>query len=312
MDLSVIIVCYKGWGRLNNCLEALDTFTQKSFSMEVIVVDNNSGDGKINDLESKFSRFQFIKTTINGGYAYGCNLGAASASGNVFMILNPDTIVNEDAIGKLLRLSIAHPEYYIISCRQVGEDGKEQKSAGKLPGISKRKIIKGKPDASFSYPDWVSGSLMMFRKETFQSLQGFDESFWMYYEDVDICLRARNKGGEIAFCNDIEIKHYHGGSSRINLNTASITKSEVQISKHIYIQKHLSGFRRIIYHAAVISDNLVTGLITGVLGLILFFVPQLFVRFLILIRLIAYYSGSLYRRSWISPRSVKSITASHL
>jgi len=115
MDLSVIIVCYKGWGRLNNCLEALDTFTQKSFSMEVIVVDNNSGDGKINDLESKFSRFRFIKTTINGGYAYGCNLGAASASGNVFMILNPDTIVNEDAIGKLLRLSIAHPEYYIIS-----------------------------------------------------------------------------------------------------------------------------------------------------------------------------------------------------
>jgi GT2 family glycosyltransferase len=312
MDLSVIIVCYKGWEKLNKCLEALAAFDPESFNMEVIVIDNNSGDGKINDLEEKFSRFRFIKAKINGGYAYGCNLGAASASGDVYMILNPDTIVKEEAVGKLLRYSIAHPEYYIISCRQIGGNGKERKSAGKFPGISKRKFKKRNPEASFSFPDWVSGSLMMIRKETFLSLHGFDESFWMYYEDVDICLRARNEGGEIAFCNDIEIKHYHGGSSRINLNTASITKSEVQVSKHIYIQKHLIGFMRIIYHAMVISDNLITGLITGVLGLILFFIPQLLVRILILIRLIIYYSGSLYRRSWISPRSVKSRTSSLL
>ena len=312
MDLSVIIVCYKGWERLYKCLAALDTFTQKSFSMEVIIVDNNSGDGKINDLEAKFSRFRFIKTIINGGYAYGCNLGATSASGNVFMILNPDTIVKEDAIEKLLQLSIAHPEYYIISCRQVGENGKEQKSAGKFPGISKRKILKGNPGASFSFPDWVSGSLMMFRKETFQSLQGFDESFWMYYEDVDICLRARMSGGEVAFRDDVEIRHIHGGSSRIDLKTTSITKSEVLISRHFYIHKHLKGIRRILLHSLEICDNLATGLITGIIGLIFFFIPRLFVRFLILLRLIQYYTGSVLRRSWMSPRSVKSKTAGHL
>ena len=306
MDLSVIIVCYKGWDRLNKCLESLETFTLKSFSMEVIVVDNNSGDGKINDFEAKFSRFLFINAGINGGYASGCNIGAASASGDVFMILNPDTIVEEEATEKLLRHSIAHPEYYIISCRQTGENGKERKSSGKFPGKLKRIIKNGRPDASASFPDWVSGSLMMIRKETFQKLKGFDESFWMYYEDVDICLRARNEGGEIAFYNDIGIKHYHGGSSRVNLKTESITKSEVQISKHVYIQKHLSGFRRIAFHTMVIADNLVTGLITGFSGLILFFIPKLFVRLLILIRLSVYYFGSVYRRSWISTRSLKS------
>ena len=102
MDLSVIIVCYKGWEKLSGCLEALDAFVLKTFSMEVIVVDNNSGDGWINDFESKFYRFRFIKSQINGGYAYGCNLGAARATGDFFMILNPDTVVKEEAVEKLL------------------------------------------------------------------------------------------------------------------------------------------------------------------------------------------------------------------
>ena len=246
MDLSVIIVCYKGWDRLSECLEALDAFTLKSFSMEVIVVDNNSGDGRINDFEKKFSRFRFIKSPINGGYAYGCNLGAARAAGDVLMVLNPDTIVREEAIGKLLKQTQMHPEYFIISCRQVGENGKEIRAVGKFPGISSGVINRRKPENFVSFPDWVSGSLMMMRKETFQNLNGFDESFWMYFEDVDICLRARNAGGEIAFFNDTEIKHIHGGSTRINLKTTSVTKSEVQISKHLYIHKHLKGLKRII------------------------------------------------------------------
>jgi GT2 family glycosyltransferase len=303
MDLSVIIVCYKGWERLSECLEALDAIFLKSFSMEVIVVDNNSGDGRINDFESKFSRFRFIKSPINGGYAYGCNLGAAGAKGDVFMILNPDTIVREDAIGIMLEHAQTHPEYFIISCRQVGENGKEIRAAGKFPGISSGRINKRKPENFVSFPDWVSGSMMMIRKETFQNLNGFDESFWMYFEDVDICLRARHAGGEIAFYNDAEIKHVHGASTRINLKTTSITKSEVQISKHLFFNKHLKGSKRIIFHILVVLDNLIIGIIIGVIGLISF-EPKLFVRFLLLLRLIKYYAGSLYRRSWMSPRSV--------
>ena len=312
MDLSVIIVCYKGWERLYKCLEALDAFTLENFNMEVIVVDNDSADGRIDDFEKKFNRFQFIKSPINGGYAYGCNLGAESAIGNTLMILNPDTIVKEETISKLLEHSKTHPEHYIISCRQTGENGKERRAAGKFPGGSQRRASKRRDVTNVSFPDWVSGSLMMFRKETFQSLQGFDESFWMYYEDVDICLRARMLGGEIAFRDDVEIRHIHGGSSRIDLKTTSITKSEVLISRHFYIHKHLKGIRGILLHSLEICDNLVTGLITGIIGLIFFFIPRLFVRFLILLRLIQYYTGSVLRRSWLSPRSVKSKTAGHL
>jgi GT2 family glycosyltransferase len=304
MDLSVIIVCYKGWEGLSKCLEALDAFNTRSFSMEVIVVDNNSGDGTINDFEKRFGRFRFIKSRINGGYAYGCNLGAAKALGDVFMILNPDTIVREEEAGKLLEITKSNPEYFVISCRQVREDGKDCRATGKFPGFYFRDKLPGKPGEDISFPDWVSGSLMMFRREVFIDLKGFDEEFWMYYEDVDICLRARNAGGKIAFFNNIVIEHKHGGSSRADLRTTSVTKCEVQASRHLYVHKHFIGFKRIILQVFITADNMITGILAGVFGLIFFFIPKLFVRLLIFLKLINYYTGALLRGSWISPRSV--------
>lgn len=308
MDLSIIIVCYRGWERLTKCLNALSSFTGKEFRNEVIVVDNNSGDGKINEFEKNYPQFRFIRNSVNGGYANGCNLGAAEACGNHLLILNPDTFVKESEIGKLLKEARLNPGYFIFSCRQVRENGKESKAFGSFPGLFKSKtrgnrIKKGK-DENISYPDWVSGSVMMMQKEIFKKLGGFDEDFWMYYEDVDLCRRARNHNGEIVFYDNITIEHNHGGSSRINLKTTSITKCEVQISRHLYIQKHKTGIERSIIQSFIIADNLLIGIITGLIGLIFFFVPKLFVRFLILIRIISYYYGSLSRRSWKSPRSV--------
>jgi hypothetical protein len=311
MDLSVIIVCYKGWERLSKCLESLNAFVSGSFSMEVIVVDNNSGDGIINEFENKFKRFRFIRNNLNGGYAYGCNKGAAEASGDFLLILNPDTVVREKEIEKLLANAKSHPEYYIISCRQVSENGKESRAAGRFPALSLRNLFIWKPDNTVSFPDWVSGSLMLTGREIFNRLNGFDESFWMYYEDVDICKRARMAGGEIACYNDIVIEHNHGGSSRINLKTTSITKCEVQISRHLYIHKYFRGLKRFLFQLIVIADNLLTGIIAGAIGLLFFFVPKIFIRFIILLRLIKYYWDSLLRRSWISTRSVITSKASY-
>jgi len=73
-DLSIITVCYKGWEMLNKCLESLDSFSGKNIKIEVIVVDNNSSDETINEIEERFSKFRFIINEINGGFANGCNL----------------------------------------------------------------------------------------------------------------------------------------------------------------------------------------------------------------------------------------------
>jgi len=306
MDLSVIIVCYRGWEKLTKCLESLDSFSGNNFSMEVIVVDNNSADGRTDEIEKKFPRFRFIRNKINGGYAYGCNTGASYSGGENLLILNPDTIVEESEIEKLLNALRSNPGYYIISCKQLRGDGKEMKASGSFPGLFRARKGKSKNENSenVTFPDWVSGSVMMMRKEIFEKLKGFDEDFWMYYEDVDICRRTRNSGGEIAFYNNIAVRHDHGGSSRANLVTTSLTKTEVQTSRHLYISKHKSGIEKILMHTIIILDNIVTGLITGLAGLLFFFIPALYVRFLIFLRLTGYYIHSMYMRIWMSRRSV--------
>lgn len=312
MDLSVVIVCYKGWDRLTRCLGSLDSFSGNRFSKEVIIVDNNSGDDGLARLEESFKKFRFVRNTINGGFANGCNLGASFASGDYLLFLNPDTVVTEDEIAKLIIGAKSDNSFYITSCRHVDEDGNDSKSTGSFPGlfrVRKNPVVtmsKQKEDEKILFPDWVSGSAMMIRKEIFRALHGFDQDFWMYSEDVDICRRAANSGGKVVFFSDIIIEHNHGGSSRINLRTTSVTKCEVQISRHVYIYKHKTGVEKILMHTFLIADNLFTGFIAAIAGLILFFVPKLFVRIPVFLNVACYYCGAAYRRSWISPRSVNS------
>jgi len=302
MDLSIVIVSYKGYAKLNRCLESLASFTQKSFSMEVVVVNNNPGDELFGDTGSRFPGFRFIHNTVNGGYSNGCNLGCSMASGDYYLILNPDTIVTEETVTGLLNEAGSNPSYYIVSCRQIKESGTDSKAYGKFPWSYAGS--KQKDTGRVILPDWVSGSVMMMRRDIFKKLNGFDEDFWMYYEDVDLCLRARNSGGEIAFYNDLIIVHDHGASSRTDPRTTAMAKCEVQISRHLYIHKHEKGFRRSTIQRLIVLDNVITGIISGVAGLVFFFVPKLFVRSLLLVKLISYYLGSLARRSWMSPRSV--------
>jgi GT2 family glycosyltransferase len=320
-DLSIIIVCYKGWERLNKCLESLYSFSGKIIKIEVIVVDNNSSDETIHVIEERFSKFRFIINEINGGFANGCNLGAKNASGEFLLFLNPDTVASESEIEKLLNIAKQNPDFGIVSCRQENEKGRESISYSQFPSMLNltgfQRAIRGNrslagrsrmPDTGcqtphISYPDWVSGSVILIGCETFKKQGGFDEDFWMYFEDVDLCRRIRNINCEIAFCRDITIEHNHGGSSRINLKTTSLTKTEVHISRHVYISKHKTGLERLLIQIFLVSNNLISGGIMALIGLLLFFIPKVFSRTLIYFRLLGYYTGSLLRSSWISPRS---------
>jgi GT2 family glycosyltransferase len=319
MDLSIIIVNYRGWKRLRECLDSLATFQGSIFRFEVIIVDNDSADGIINEFKKSYPDFIFIDNKVNGGFANGCNIGSSIAKGDYFLFLNPDTVATEDAVGKLLRRAKENQENFISSCRQVNENNKESKAFGIFPapgsltGLGRaifkflnRGKVNGKTEAKNDIisPDWVSGSVMMMNKEIFRSLGGFDEDFWMYYEDTDLCRRVRDQKGNIAYYTDIEIQHNHGGSSRINFRIKSITKTEVSISKHIYISKHFTGIGNLHIQSYLILINLLSGTLMAFLGLVLFASPKMFINVHIYGRLVRYYFGALMRRSWISPRSV--------
>lgn len=320
MDLSIIIVNYRGWKRLMDCLDSLAAFSGDLFMSEVIIVDNNSGDGLIDEFREQYPDFNFIINKVNGGFANGCNLGSAHAKGDFLLFLNPDTVAAESEVEKLLARAKKNSADYISSCRQVNESGRESKAFGIFPRfgtltgferaiyrVLRKKIIAGKTEEKdhLIKPDWISGSVVMIKREVFRDLGGFDEDYWMYFEDTDLCKRAREMKGEIAYYTDITIQHNHGGSSRINLKTTSLTKTEVLISRHLYISKHIHGVAGMLIQSYLVINNIISGVIMSIVGFLFFFKPKIFVRVHIFIRMIGYYAMALKRWSWISPRSVR-------
>lgn len=310
-ELSIIIVTYKGWEMLGKCLESLQVFSGTSFSYEVIIVDNTPDPLEMNPIKEKFPGFLYFHNPLNGGYGYGTNIGSRKASGEFLLVLNPDTIVTETSIGSLLNKTRGKG-FMISTCRQVNRRGKESVITGEFPAFGNltgfmRAFQSRKNERQLGevlLPDWVSGSLILIRRDDFERLNGFDEDFWMYYEDVDLCKRARDAGGEVAVFTDVTIEHNHGGSSRINQKVTSITKTEVLISRHLYMSKHTRGAARVFIELFMVANNLITNLITAIPGLILFFIPKLFVRTLIFVNLLKYYFGAFLNLTWVSPRSV--------
>lgn len=313
-DLSIIIVTYKGWKRLEKCLHPVATFRNAVFKKEVIIVDNTPDPDEISPVKQKYPGFTYLHNTVNGGFANGSNTGAGIAAGKYLLFLNPDTVASESAIDKLIEAAEKNRNWMILSCRQVNEKGKECIVTGSFPEFltltGTLRAIFGKKkqvdhDCDVIFPEWTSGSVILMRKEDFVRLHGFDEDFWMYYEDMDICRRVLNSGGTVALLNNITIEHNHGGSSRIDTRTASLTKTEVHISRHVYISKHKARLTRAGMQSFLVVNNLITNFLTAIPGLILFFLPKLFVRTLIFKNLVYYYFRSAFRGSWISSRSVK-------
>lgn len=311
-DLSIIIVTYKGWQRLDKCLASLESISGSRFSKEVIIVDNTPDPDEISSIKNKYTSFKFIRTPVNGGYGYGVNHGAKTASGKYLLVLNPDTVVSQPAIDHLVEFAQNDSANAIISCRQVNEKGRECNVNGVFPaflnltGILRSIFRPPLPvkKGNIIYPDWISGSVMLIARSTFDKLNGFDEDFWMYFEDTDICRRLSESGGEVALLTDTVIEHNHGASSRTDIKTTSLTKTEVHISRHVFISKHIKGFKGAAIQTFLVINNLLTNMLVAVPGLVFFFIPKIFARALIFKNLVAYYTNSIQKGTWISPRSV--------
>ena len=319
LQLSIVIVNYRGWNSLAKCLASIQVLDKLNVSFETIVIDNCSDDGVLPEFVNRFPSVRFESNTGNHGFAHGCNAGATLASGKFLLFLNPDTVVNADALQELLACAMEPDEKVIWSCSQYGLNGKDMRPFGEflspvtmfgLPRAIYRKLRGGWPVAVSSgrrvmLPDWVSGSVVLISRSFFQALGGWEESFWMYYEDMDLCRRAWSAGGEVRFLPEVRLLHEHGGSSRINPVVRALTKSEVITSRHVYISRHFVGSSGNLMHAILLGSNLLTGpLLSAMAGMLLFFNPAMRMRSVLYGHLVRYYLGVLKRRTWISHRSV--------
>jgi GT2 family glycosyltransferase len=141
-------------------------------------------------------------------------------------------------------------------------------------------------------------------KDWFYKVHGWDEDYWMYYEDVNLSKKIANAGGVVALLSNTEIIHNHGGSSRINIKTASITKTEVLISKHVHIRHNYTGIKHFILQFLVIMNNLIGKIIAGAIGALFFFIPKLRLNVYLLFNMVKYYDSSFINGTWLSNRSL--------
>ena len=277
LNISVVIVNYRCWDKLSVCLQSLKT--QSVMINKVIVVDNFSDDGEIESFSKKFNWVQFIKEKINGGFSYGCNVGSKYATTKWILFLNPDTIIPKTCFETLIPYCDMNPDYRLISINQLGDDGSISYPFGVFPTVlnvlsfiriiernilrpsqSKRLISQNK----ISFPDWISGSFVLIRKVDFLKIGGWDDNFWMYYEDIDLCKRAKVYKMKCVLLNQWNCTHSHGGASRKDIKTSIKTKSEVIISSHKYIDKHFSGLGKAISHLLIFKSSLIELLIFSI------------------------------------------------
>ena len=235
MQLSVIIVSYNSMGLLENCLFSVQKAMQ-TIDGEIIIIDNNSKDGIKEYLPSKFPGINFIFNNENLGFAKACNQGAKISSGDYVLFLNPDTGLSETCLTDCITFFKTHPDAGAVGLRMLDEKGKFLKESKRglpspsasfyklfgltaiFPGSKKiAKYYQGHlPENENNPVDVLSGAFMMIKRSVFEKVNGFDESFFMYGEDIDLSLRISQSGYKNYYLGKVSITHLKGGSTTYN------------------------------------------------------------------------------------------------
>ncbi|MBU1127144.1 MAG: glycosyltransferase family 2 protein [Patescibacteria group bacterium] len=217
MTLSIIIPSYNTKDLLKKCLDSV-----RQLADEIIVVDNGSIDGSAKMIDASFPNVVLIENTQNLGFAKAINKGVKKASGKFVFLLNSDTVVRKDALAKAFGFLARNPDS-IIGLGLVNPDGSIQSSVYHFPTIwraikefwfgienSYQKYTPKGEDAK--RVDAVTGAAMIVSKDVFEKLNGFDEKYFFYFEDLDFCRKASKKGISVYYLPFAKILHHHGAS----------------------------------------------------------------------------------------------------
>ncbi|MDD5528110.1 MAG: glycosyltransferase family 2 protein [Patescibacteria group bacterium] len=231
MDISVIIVNYKNKEKVGKCLAALSRADWGDLTREIIVVDNDSRED-LSSLAEVYPEVKIIRSEKNLGMGGGNNLGAQNSAGDFILILNPDTAVQDDAILKLHRHLAENNSAGIVGPKLLNPDGSLQYSCLRFPkihtpilrrtffgGLSPRHLddflMKDYDHAATKSVDWLMGSCFLIRREILEK-DGhiFDEKFFMYFEDTDLCRRVKAEHNyQVVYLPTAVVVHDHARQS---------------------------------------------------------------------------------------------------
>lgn len=219
-DVSIIIINYKTSDLLVGCLKSLLKYCQE-LNFETIVIDNNSKDSSLETIKINFPQVKLIRNKKNAGFAWANNQGAKIAQGKILFFLNPDTLIKENIFQKISKIFKQDPEVGIVAPRLVLPNGQSQLYAyGRKQTLSDLIFSKFRTPldtkSRILYVDWVSGAALAIRPSIFKKIGGFDEKFFMYFEDRDLCHRTKELGYKVVVLADIKVVHFGGRSLEKN------------------------------------------------------------------------------------------------
>lgn len=254
-DLSIAIV---NWNTRDLLLQALDSiFLSTAPPLEVIVVDNASGDGSADAVRERFPQVDLIANAQNVGYARGNNQAIQAAQGAYILLLNPDVILPRDALARAVAFMERHGDAGALGVRQIHPDGRLQRSVRGFPtpwsvlwellGISRLMPSSRRFGAYrmtwFQYDrealvDQPMGTFLLLSARAVADVGMLDEAFPIFFNEVDWCLRCKRAGWKIYFTPDVEIVHY-GGASTVQVGPAMAWESRKGLLA--FYAKHYSG-----------------------------------------------------------------------
>lgn len=240
--IRIVIVNYRTANLVIDCLSSLSTQIHELANVRVDVIDNNSGDGSAGKLQTKIEKENWtswatiIPLSQNGGFAFGNNASISMAQSSTdiddyIILLNPDTVALPGAIRKLAEFMNSHPDAGIAGSKLEDADGNVDNSAHSFPNplselegsarlgiLSKllRNHIVTPPHKGITHQcDWVSGASMIIRWKVIEDIGLLDENYFLYFEEVDFCLRAHREGWQCWFVHDSRVIHLEGSSTGI-------------------------------------------------------------------------------------------------
>jgi GT2 family glycosyltransferase len=234
-DLSVVIVNFNAGEALGETLRSLEAGLVE-FDWEAVVVDNASSDGSERAAEHAGPRVRLIRHAHNAGFARGVNVGLKATTASLVLVQNPDCSLRAGAVAVLKQALDTHPDTGVVGPRILNPDGTIQESARGDPtlltglfgrttvlsrlvpnlavvrrNLAAREAIEAGVDSAVV--DWVSGACMLARREAITAVGGFDERYFLYWEDADLCRRLRSNGWTSRYVPGAVVVHRVGGSS---------------------------------------------------------------------------------------------------
>lgn len=256
VDVSIIIVNYNSGQYILDCIESIYLHT-KGVDFEIIVVDNNSTDDSFCEICEKFVTICGLKNPTNLGFGAANNIGARQASGEYLLFLNPDTILIQDSVTEFYQF-LEGSERQIVACggRMQKPDGEYAVSFGHFPtlfqqfsDIGVRALYKKhydrrlslSPPCDFTEPrkvEYLSGADIFIRKAVFEQLGGFDERFFMYYEDTDLLYRLEKTGYRAYLLPQVHLIHKESTPDNPDGSFNYTKYTMLEKSKYLYFAKN--------------------------------------------------------------------------